>query len=133
FQYIASISIFVLVAAGFALLTFRWPQHRRLVVVLSFAILALLGALTYRQSHIYRNAETLYRATLQKNPDSWMAHDNLGVTLVAQGRFHEAIEHYHQAITLHPTNPRSHYDLGIALRHKGETDDAIKEYEKALE
>ena len=133
FQYIASISIFVLVAAGFALLTFRWPQHRRLVVAFSFAILALLGVLTYRQSHIYRNAETLYRATLQKNPDCWMAHDNLGVALVAQGRFDEAIEHYHQAIALRPTNPRSHYDLGIALRHEGKTDDAIKEYERALE
>ena len=133
FQYIASISIFVLVAAGFALLTFRWPQHRRLVVAFSFAVLALLGVLTYRQSHIYRNAETLYRTTLQKNPDCWMAHDNLGVALVAQGRFDEAIEHYHQAIALRPTNPRSHYDLGIALRHEGKTDDAIKEYERALE
>jgi tetratricopeptide (TPR) repeat protein len=133
FQYIASISIFVLVSAGFALLTFRWPQHRRLVVTLSFAILVLLGALTYRQAHFYRNAETLYRATLQKNPQCWMAHDNLGVALVVQGRLDEAITHYHEAIALRPTNPRPHYDLGIAFRQQGKNDEAITEYEKALE
>jgi Flp pilus assembly protein TadD len=133
FQYLASIAIFVLVAAGLALLSSRFPQHRRFLATLSLTILAILGILTYRQSQIYGSAETLYRATLQKNPECWMVHDNLGVALVARGQLDEAITHYYQAIALRPANPRSHYDLGIALRQEGKTNEAIAEYEKALE
>ena len=133
FQYLASIGIFALVGAGLTLLFNRWEgRYRYLGVVVSLLLLVLLGGLTYRQSRMYVNAETLYRVTLQKNPGSWMAHDNLGVILVAQGRLDEAIGHYHEALKLRPGNPQSHYDLGIALRQKGQTDNAIREYEEAL-
>jgi tetratricopeptide (TPR) repeat protein len=133
FQYLASIGIFALVAAGGHFLLRRRPQYRGILVGLSLLILVSLGVLTYRQSRLYESGETLYRATLQKNPDCWMAHDNLGVVLVSKGELDEAITHYHQAIALRPTNPRSHYDLGIALRQQGKTDDAVAEYEKAIE
>jgi Flp pilus assembly protein TadD len=33
---------------------------------------------------MYRNAETLYRETLRRNPESWMAHNNLGVILAGR-------------------------------------------------
>ena len=134
FQYLASIGIFALVGAGLTLLFTRWEQrYRHVGVVGSSLLLAVLGVLTYRQSRMYSNAETLYRVTLQKNPKCWMAHDNLGVILVSKGRYDEAIEHYHEALVLRPRNARSHYDLGIALRQKGRLGDAILEYEKALQ
>jgi protein O-mannosyl-transferase len=133
FQYLASIGIFAFVAAGGHFLLRHRPQYRGAVVGLSLIILVSLGVLTYRQSRMYENGETLYRATLQKNPDCWMAHDNLGVVLVSKGELDEAITHYHQAIALRPTNPRSHYDLGIAFRQQGKTDSAAAEYEKAIE
>jgi len=133
FQYLASIAIFALVAAGGHFLLRRRPQYHGILVGLSLMILVSLGFLTYRQSRMYKNGETLYRATLQKNPDCWMAHDNLGVVLVSKGQLDEAITHYDQAVALRPANPRSHYDLGIALRQQGKIDDAAAEYEKALE
>lgn len=133
FQYLASIGIFTLAGAGLTLLFSQWEgRYRHVGLVVSLLLLGLLGGLTYRQSRMYVNAETLYRVTLQKNPGCWMAHDNLGVILVAQGRLDEAIDHYHEALKLRPSNPRSHYDLGIALRRKGQTDDAIHEYQEAL-
>ena len=33
----------------------------------------MLGAMTWQQSAIYRDEETLYRATLGHNPDAWPA------------------------------------------------------------
>ena len=134
FQYLASIGIFALAGAGFTLLFDHWgKRYRRAGLTISLIVLGLLGTLTYRQSRMYVNAETLYRVTLKQNPSCWMAHDNLGVILVAQGQLEEAINHYHQAIKLRPENPRSHYDLAIALRQKGQTDDAIHEYREALQ
>jgi hypothetical protein len=37
--------------------------------------------MTWRQSGIYKDAETLYRETLRRNPSSWLAHNNLGFLL----------------------------------------------------
>jgi protein O-mannosyl-transferase len=133
FQYLASIGIFTLFGAGFTLLFDRWGKTaRRAGLIAAVALLAALGALTYGQSRMYASAERLYRVTLRKNPECWMAHDNLGVILVSEGKLDEAINHYHEALRLRPTNPRSHYDLALALRRKGKTDDAIREYEEAL-
>lgn len=134
FQYLASIGIFVLVGAGLTLFFRQWEKrYRHLGLVVSLLLLALLGGLTFRQARMYTDAETLYRVTLQKNPDCWMAHDNLGVILVSRGRLDEAIGHYREALKLRPGNPQSHYDLGIALRQEGRTEDAILEYQEALQ
>jgi tetratricopeptide (TPR) repeat protein len=133
FQYLASIGIFALFGAGLTLLFDRLGKtYRRAGVIASVLLLAFLAALTYGQSRMYANAERLYRVTLRKNPECWMAHDNLGVILVTQGKLDEAINHYNEALRLRPSNPRSHYDLALALRRKGKTDDAIREYEEAL-
>jgi protein O-mannosyl-transferase len=134
FQYLASIGIFALVGAGLTLLFDRWgKQYRKLGIITSLALLTLLTGLTFHQSRMYADAETLYRVTLEKNPDCWMAHDNLGVILVEQGRLDEAIDHYREAVRLRPQNPQSHYDLGIAFRKEGQTNDAILEYKRALQ
>jgi Flp pilus assembly protein TadD len=134
FQYLASIGIFALIGAALTLLFgLRGNRYRKLGIVTSLLLLTVLFALTYRQSRMYASTETLYRATLHKNPDCWMAHDNLGVILVSNGQLDEAIDHYHEALKLRPSNPQTHYDLGIALRRKGQTDAAIREYKEALQ
>jgi tetratricopeptide (TPR) repeat protein len=45
----------------------------------------------------------LYRNdTVQKNPNAWMAHYNLGNVLIAQQKHEEAIVHYQQTIRIKP-------------------------------
>ena len=41
-----------------------------------------LGGLTWRQSRMYSDIETLYRMMIAANPDCWMAYNNLGAALV---------------------------------------------------
>ena len=57
------------------------------------ALLAMsMGAATWHQAAIYRDEETLYRATLERNPDAWLAHNNLANLLLAKsGRGAEAM------------------------------------------
>jgi len=47
----------------------------------AFCLLCLLGLLTWRQCHIYENQEILWRDTIQKHPESCMAHNNLSIEL----------------------------------------------------
>ena len=57
---------------------------------------------------------------------------NLGSALQENGRFDEAIDHYHRAIALAPDFPPAYNNLGTTLRAKGEIANAVATYQQAL-
>jgi len=129
FQYLASLGILALAAGAWAEARGRgWGTPARYGAA---AVLLLLGGLTWRQCHDYRDAETLYRRTLAKNPDCWMAEVNLGKILHESGRTPEAIAHYEAGARLHP-QAKSYYDWGNALQDAGRMEEAQARYEAAL-
>jgi len=133
FQYLASLAVIVPLSSALAgAAKPRLTDRNR--IALGAALVATLGVLTGRQCGIYRDAETLYRETLRRNPASYMAHSNLGTLLMSQpGRMADAIAELHTAIRLQPDDPDTHLDLGVALEHTpGRTTDAIAEYEAAV-
>ena len=101
--------------------------------VLGLGLLATLAVLSWRQSRMYADAETLYRTTIARNPDCWMAHNNLGLALAGRGQVDEAIAHYQKALKIKPDYAEAHNNLGQALADRGEVDEAIAHYQKALE
>ena len=123
FQYLAGIGLITLCAAGLA----RIPR------VFPAALVVLLGALTWQQTGIYRNLEILWRDTLAKNPDCWLANNNLGIYLYHEGHLEEAMEHYHKAIQTNPDRGDAYYELGVALAAEGRLDEAIENYRKAIQ
>jgi tetratricopeptide (TPR) repeat protein len=135
FQYLASVGAF---AAAAAVIGHTWSHRRRSVRlglgVVLLAVVATLAAATRRQSGEYRSSDTLYRATLARNPACWMAHNNLAVELVAvPARVPEALAHYHDALRLNPEYAEAHNNLGCALaRLPGRTEEAMAEFRAAL-
>ena len=69
---------------------------------LGLALLAILAGLTWRESRSYADIETLYRTTIERNADCWMAHYNLGVCLEGRGEVGEALVHYGKALEIKP-------------------------------
>ena len=65
---------------------------RRASTVLIIAAVGALTILAWRQNGNYRDEIALYNATLDKNPDSWIAHYTLGFALVEKGQGEEGIE-----------------------------------------
>jgi len=138
-QYLASLGIIALAAGGWA----RWAwgpdatggrreQARRAPVVAAILILSVLAALSWRQSRMYSDIDTLYRATLARNPDCWLAQNNLANRLLEEGRLNEAIEHYQAAARLDSRDPESQDNLGIALATAGRRNEAIACFLAAL-
>ena len=135
FQYLASLAIVVPAAASLAAWLKRTPWGRTARIGLPVALLVVLGGLTWWQSTMYTDSETLYRATLARNPASWLAHNNLGLLLVQQpGGLNEAIAEYRAAVRLEPDYPEAHFNLGSALAHADPPDraGAIAQYRTAL-
>jgi tetratricopeptide (TPR) repeat protein len=131
FAYLASVALLVPVAAMVALASEKYlPAGTRFVP--GAILTVVLGAMTWRQSGNYRNEKTLYRATLERNPGAWLAHNNLGNLLLAYGRRPEALSHLEAALQLNPDFSEAHLSMGNALLETGQLSDAITEYRKAV-
>lgn len=131
FQYVASLGILALIAAGAVALAKRlppWPARAAAVVTLG-----TLGVLTWRQAETYHDVFTLYGATLARNPDCWMAHNNLAIALVDAGRAPEAIPHYEQALALRPNYAEAENNYGYALNQLGRPAEAIPHLQRAVQ
>jgi protein O-mannosyl-transferase len=133
FQYLASLGIIVPFASVIVSGAGRIPFGKA-PLVLPAALAVVLGVLTWRQSAIYRDAETLYRETLARNPTSWMARNNLGFLLAQKpGQLAEAIAQYEAALQLKPDYAGAHLNLGNALQQiAGRLTEAVVEYQAAL-
>ncbi len=116
FQYLAGLAVIVPAAAAVTLLTNRIQGAPRAILPVSLSL--ILAVLTWRQSGMYRDPETLYRETILRNPSCWMAHNNLGNELAhLPGRSQEAIEEYEAAVRIKPDYAEAHYNLGNVLAH----------------
>jgi len=93
-----------------------------------------LAFLAYRQSGVYRDAETLYQATLERNPDSSIAHSKL-VTPWHARWLDEAMAHYRKALEIEPDLRRGpqqpRHRLGRAGRPDGGHDALPRSFGKS--
>lgn len=122
FQYLASLAVLALAAAALA----------RLGPFAPLACIVALAALTFQQSQIYRDAPTLYRAVLARNPDSWIAHNNLGKELIERKALPDAIAHLESAIALRPDYAEAWNNLGLAVTQAGRPREAIPYLESSI-
>jgi hypothetical protein len=134
FQYLASLGVLVPAVSAFVLVSRRISLGTPARVALSAVLLGILSLLSWRQSHMYRDAKTLYRETLARNPGSWMAHNNLGNLLVQEpGRLPDAIAEFQAALRIKPDAAEAHLSLGSAIAHTpSKLLDAIPEFKEAL-
>ena len=132
FQYLASIGMIAFLTAaatrGFALLS--WPRWSGPATAVG--VLVILGALTWRQSGMYRDVFALYETTLERNPTSWVAHLNLGTALDEAGETEKSLPHLQRALELKPGFPETLNSLGNVLNRLGRSGEALPLLEQAV-
>jgi tetratricopeptide (TPR) repeat protein len=134
FAYQAVAVFAAVVVCGIAtLLAGRQPALRWAAGALGVVALAVLGVLTFRQSSVYRDQDTLWKDTLAKNPDCFMCHTNYGYSLYTRGRVAQAIEHFEASLRLKPDNVPTLLNLARVEEGRGRLDEAIARLRAALE
>jgi tetratricopeptide (TPR) repeat protein len=132
-QYTSIIGIIALVVGLGNYLYGRWKEGFRRVAVLGVVVvICILSLHTWRQAHVYKDEETLWRDTIAKNPKCWMAYDLLGLALCKQGRLKEGISLYKEALKIKPDYALAHNNLANALYDIGYTKEAISHFSEAL-
>lgn len=137
YQYLASIGMLALLTS----LLVRLRRHPRSPAFLRKpavgpAFLLLLAVLTWQRAHAFQDKVALWTDTLRKNPESFMARNNLGAALLARGAPAQAIPHLKRALELRSdreTRIRAGNNLGDAYFELGEMEQAIVQYRMVIE
>jgi tetratricopeptide (TPR) repeat protein len=131
--YIPMIGIIGLVVAGLGSLEGKLPTGGRFVVMGMVGVLVIgMAAESRTFAGLFLNEQTLWSYTLQRNPDFWMGHDNLGEALLVQKKYAEAIPEFEAVIRLKPDFDEGYYNLGVALDESGKTAEAEAKYREAI-
>jgi spermidine synthase len=96
-------------------------------------VLVALAGLTSRQSRLYASSETLYRGTLERNPGSWLALNNLGVICLERHDDAEAERLFFESLRLNPEYEAALNNCGFVLARRGRVDEALGYYRRALQ
>lgn len=110
----------------------RRRTGRLLAISLLAPIIIFLGMRTLLRNRDYADEVRFCRKDTIARPLNAHAHRNLGLALVHDGRFEEAIPSFQRAIELQPQNPTAHCNLAGALSACGRTDEAEVHYTEAI-
>lgn len=126
FQYLASMGPMAAIGAALML---AGPWVRRFAPPLLLSVSALLA---WRHSQEFRDNETLWRATLAKNPNSPMPWVNLGVEQMQQGDTPGAVASFERALQLDPRSDDAFNNLGLIALEAGEFEMALAHFRNAV-
>ena len=109
-----------------------WKERRVLITGVALLIIILLGTGTIIRNQIWRDGYSLWSDAVQKVPESFRAHGELGNIYFERGLMEKAEEKIKKAISLNPYFADFHYNLGAVYHKQGNLDDAIWEYKIAI-
>ncbi len=132
FQYHAAIGLIVLAVAAVATMI-RRSGLAWMSAVFWPVLLGVLAVLTWQQTFIYKDRETLWTDTIHKNPDSFIAHGNLGEVLLMRGKTDAAIAEYERALEIKPDLPEALNTLGVEYARRGDDERAIRHFRATLD
>ena len=102
------------------------------VVMSAGVVLFVLGSITYLQAGNYKDIKTLWQETTRKNPQAWMAWNNLGAIHMKEREFPAARDCFEQAVSADPEYAAGHANYGQVLAIQGEFDAAVKQLKTAI-
>jgi protein O-mannosyl-transferase len=79
-------------------------MERRRVQLISILFITVLCVLSHQQVAHWRNSYQLFSFALDRNPQSWLAHNNLGVYYEGQGKKTRALEEYSLSVRIRPNS-----------------------------
>ena len=132
YAYLPFIGLFIMLCWGLGDLAKRRRISLAWQTGASVAVLLVLAALTHRQLAFWDDNERLWTHTLAVTNVNYLAEDNLGRALQAQGKPQEAMSHFVRAAEIEPSYVFAHIHMGIYQHQQGNLQDALRQYQQVI-
>lgn len=113
YSYLACIGWAIALGAGGQQL---WPRARAVTAGAALVLVAVLGALSWKQARVWRNTETLWTHAIAAGPPGSVAHQSYAAVLAARGERETALAELELALRIDPQSSDAWFVLGN-LRH----------------
>jgi tetratricopeptide (TPR) repeat protein len=102
-----------------------FASHKKVFYVLCAVILAILSLWTVERNRVWQDELTLWQDCLEKSPNKWRVHNNLGKEYFRRWDTDKAIYHYQKALQINPNVIMARMNLASALAMKKRYQEAI--------
>jgi protein O-mannosyl-transferase len=132
YTYVPLIGISIMLAFEWSEAGARWPVLQKFVPAV--AVAACLGwtLVTWTQIKYWKDSAALYRRAIAVTDANYLAHMNLGVDLVAQGRYQEGMRELYTSLEENQDLPHGRNSLGVALYMLGRKNEAIEQFVESI-
>ncbi|OPY05779.1 MAG: TPR repeat-containing protein YrrB [Syntrophaceae bacterium PtaB.Bin038] len=133
YTYVPLIGPFVALGWGACDLAARLRLPKAVLPAAACGALAACAIVTHGQIAHWRDSHSLFTRALAVTEKNYLAHSNLAVALIVDGRIEEALSHIERALAIQPRFAGAHFNRGVALARLGRGDEALPPFLKALE
>jgi tetratricopeptide (TPR) repeat protein len=131
-QYTSLVGIIALIVGTGTYVFHQRTALRPIGIITAIAVVGVLSGLTWKQSQAYQNEDTLWKDTIAKNPDAWLARAALGYSMATQDDLSGTVSQFSEALRLNAEDANAHYNLGVAFSRQGKFDKAIYHLSEAI-
>jgi protein O-mannosyl-transferase len=132
YTYLPLIGIGIGLAWGIPLLFPRENMRKNILFPLGAVFIFIMSFATWKQCGYWRNSVELFNHALQVTKNNYLAHNDLGLALFAEGKIEEAINHYSEAIRIMPDHMIIYNNRGDAYAKLGRYQLAVEDFSEAI-
>jgi tetratricopeptide (TPR) repeat protein len=133
YSYVPLIGLFLVLSWGMADLAAAWRLPRSYLVMAAVLVLCLCALRTWNQVGCWESNRHLWECAVAATENNTMAHMNLGVCCLNEGRFTDALREFEKAVALEPRRAEHHVNLGNLLYALDLWPQAEEEYRTAID
>lgn len=131
FTYLPLVGIGIMLAWGLPSLFPKKATREKILVPAAIVFLGMLSLISWKQCGYWKNGKTLYVHALQATRNNYLAFNNLGLILSAEGDLQEAIRHYDKAIDICDNDVLIYNNRGKAYAELGWHQRALEDFSRA--
>jgi protein O-mannosyl-transferase len=132
YAYLPFVGLFILVCWGVPDLAAKLRISPTVQAVAAAAAVLVLLLAAYAQLANWRSSVALWIHTIDVTAPNFIAQDNLGSALVAEGRIDDAIPHFETAAKIYPDDPVAWLNIATHNQQTGKLQQAIEQFRSVL-
>jgi len=132
YLYLPSVGYVLLLAILLSWVKDKLPNAAKSIAIVFIIIAGSYTVGTISRNNVWEDDFHLWSDTVEKSPDSIVAHNELAQAYASRGQLDRAIAEVQKLLLLEPASVNGHVSLGKLYEAQGEFDSASAEFQTAL-